>query len=109
VDSRLIACSASAAHLFVTTAMAEEAGEAYHAHGGYFGHVLPGLMFLLWSSWWTLNLMARWLHCTKTKRQFVSRAWFLWKGRGLIEPILKIVLPSFGILVELRLGHKAWR
>jgi hypothetical protein len=86
-------------------------GEHQHAHGSYRGHVLPGSMFLIWSVWWTLNLMARYLICQKTKRQFISRPWFFWKWRPtvLVEPLLKILLPGLGILVELRLGHKAWR
>lgn len=48
-------------------------------------------------------------------RRFTSRPWYflffgpVWLRRIPLEPILKMVLPFFGALGELWLGHESWR
>jgi hypothetical protein len=91
-------------------------GSYYYTHGAFLGHVVPGSMFVLLGTWWLLSLYWEWLTVTAHRRRpFISRAWYKVpfgppKLRDLpLEPILMVVLPLFGILGELWLGHPSFR
>ena len=88
--------------------------------GSFAGHVLPGSFFLVCSSWWWLNLLRltaktsstrnrdrlagakstvhfnTWFHCERPRRL----------TRLPVEPILKVVAASVGILAEV--SHGDW-
>lgn len=90
-------------------------GGYHYPHGGFDGHVVPGAFFLVWGFWWTLTTFATYVQCLAARRGFRTRAWrpLPWGSPRLrslpLEPLVKIVLPAFGILGELWLGHESWR
>ena len=65
----------------------------------------------LWGLWWTIALYTNYLKATAAKKPFAARSWWLVPGgpallqRLPLEPLVKIVLPFFGALGELWLGH----
>lgn len=69
----------------------------------------------VWGFWWTLTTFATYVQCLAARRGFRTRAWrpLPWGSPRLrslpLEPLVKIVLPAFGILGELWLGHESWR
>lgn len=69
----------------------------------------------VWGLWWTVTTFAAYVQCLAARRGFCARAWrpLPWGPPRLrrlpLEPIVKIVLPAFGILGELWLGHESWR
>eukprot|EP01025_Chloroclados_australasicus_P006560 TRINITY_DN12103_c0_g1_i2.p1 TRINITY_DN12103_c0_g1~~TRINITY_DN12103_c0_g1_i2.p1 ORF type:complete len:314 (-),score=34.66 TRINITY_DN12103_c0_g1_i2:460-1401(-) len=81
-----------------------------HLHGGFSGHAIPGIMFIILATWWLLNVFS--IYLNSGKKTHTSRAWYLfpWKPQLPLEPILMIVLALFGMVVELLLsGHGTWR
>lgn len=69
----------------------------------------------LWGLWWTIALFINYLRAAAARKPFASRGWWLVPGgpaalqRLPLEPIVKIVLPFFGALGELWLGHESYR
>lgn len=65
----------------------------------------------LWGLWWTISLYINYLRAAAAKKPFATRSWWLVPGgpallqRLPLEPLVKIVLPFFGALGELWLGH----
>ncbi|KAL6780227.1 hypothetical protein ACKKBF_B13955 [Auxenochlorella protothecoides x Auxenochlorella symbiontica] len=88
-----------------------EDGSYYYSHGAWLGHVVPGSFFLLWGVWWMLATFYEHLASAAGGPPFRSRGWhrlFFGTARARrfpVEPFVKIVLPLFGILGELWLGH----
>jgi hypothetical protein len=74
-----------------------------------------GLMFLIWGSYWLLSILR--LHMLQQRTRGspgapISRPWYpfiAWQHIPL-EPVMKVVLPLLGVMVELSpLGHGEWR
>ena len=99
-------------------------GSYYYTHGAFLGHIVPGLFFAVWGTWWLfalfdtyLNAMALSSHRSSSTStlQFTSKPWYrvffgpLWLRRMPLEPMLKVILPFIGILGELWIGHESWR
>ena len=89
------------------------------------GHLIPGVMWILWASWWHLNLCLNWARArlaetsspsppllsrphrlakpARAAREVFGRPWFEgphpWISCG--EPIIKVALGSLGILFEI--------
>ena len=85
-------------------------GVARQGEGGtLIGHVLPGVLFVVWGSWWAYNVCLRCAVMTHNKISFQSRAWYQFptasKGGRMVEPILKILLPLIALSMELYLDH----
>jgi hypothetical protein len=79
--------------------------------------VHAGLLFLFWGAYWLLSILR--VHLTQQRSRgsrgagsAVSRPWYpfpLWANVPL-EPLVKILLPTLGVFVELSpLGHGEWR
>lgn len=89
-------------------------GTYYYNHGGYLGHILPGVFFIIWGVWWMIATFNTYLRCASARKGFVSRPWYLaffgptWLRTIPLEPLIKVILPSIGILGELWLGHSSW-
>lgn len=68
----------------------------------------------IWGTWWAVATFWRYLSCAALRRGFQSRPWHTvpWGPRAVqtlpLEPIIKMVLPAFGILGELWLGHEQY-
>ena len=90
-------------------------GSYYYTHGAFLGHIVPGAFFIIWGTWWLVALFDQFLTTVAFKHQFRSKSWYnvffgpVWLRRMPLEPLIKIVLPFFGILGELWLGHPSWR
>jgi hypothetical protein len=80
-------------------------GTVYDIQGGgtWKGHVWPGLIFVFWALWWAVQSFRAYLQGRADGSGYRSRAW--WPGLYMLEPMLKIIGPPFGILIELRLDH----
>lgn len=76
-----------------------------HGAGTYVGHVLPGILFVVWGGWWTCNACLR--AAVSHSGGFTSLSWYKMpvKGMGLGEPVLKIVLPLIALSMELYFDH----
>ena len=81
-----------------------------HGHGGsWAGHILPAGFFLVWGAWWAVHSAARVAGAGARRAAYVPRAWYplTVPGAGpgshlrLLEPVLKVVLPGFGMFAEL--------
>lgn len=74
--------------------------------------MLPGVVFILWGSWWALNVMCAQLAATP-HRPYRSRGWFSipWARRLLrfLEPAMKLLLPPLAVSVELFWDHDHYR
>jgi hypothetical protein len=75
-----------------------------------------GCLFVqVWGAWWLVALCDTYLTALALNRPFSSRPWYhaffgpTWLRRIPLEPVLKVILPSIGILGELWLGHESWR
>jgi hypothetical protein len=93
------------------TGQPEDAG-SHHRHGSIGGHVLPGAFFIIWSTWWFLNISSIYIHRTQRKKAFKAQAHFrFYLGPSVpAEAFLKISLCFVGILGELYFSHHAtWR
>lgn len=105
-------------------------------HGGYSGHILPGVAFLSLGFWWLCGVVRAYAAATP-QRPFVARAWypvFLERGGGgerkqqqrrggggllsrcccccfplPLEPCLIFALCLLGVNAELWLGHDSFR
>jgi hypothetical protein len=72
-------------------------------------------MVQVWGLWWLVAMFDTYLKALALNRKFSSRPWYyvffgpIWLQRIPLEPLLKVILPSFGILGELWLGHESWR
>ena len=71
--------------------------------GTWKGHFWPGLVFTCWALWWAWQSFACYHRGKRDGSGYVSRAW--WQGCWSLEPLLKILGPPIGVLVELRLDH----
>lgn len=69
----------------------------------------------IWGVWWLIASFHTYISAMARRRGFKSRSWYPvffgpeWLRRAPLEPIIKVILPSFGILGELWLGHESWR
>ena len=90
-------------------------GSYYYTHGAFLGHIVPGSFFIIWGVYWLLATFHAYLQASALRRQFSPRSWYLcpwgtaWLRAFPLEPVIKIVLPSIGILGEVWLGHPSWR
>lgn len=77
--------------------------------GTLIGHVLPGVLFVVWGSWWAYNVCLRCAVMTHNKMSFQSNAWYKFptssRVGSMIEPILKVALPLIALSMELYLDH----
>lgn len=85
-------------------------GVGRHGEGGtLIGHVLPGILFVVWGSWWAYNVCLRCAVTAHNQIKFQSSAWYKFPTRSnggrMIEPILKIILPLIALSMELYLDH----
>ena len=80
-------------------------GTEFHMHqtGTWKGHFIPGVVFLGWGLWWAIRAFSTFHKSRLAGSPYQSRAW--WSGCYFIEPILKILGPPIGILIELWLDH----
>ncbi|GAB4813862.1 hypothetical protein N2152v2_000908 [Parachlorella kessleri] len=90
-------------------------GSYYYIHGAFLGHVVPGTFFIVWGTWWMVAGFQFYLVSLANKQSFKSRSWYRWPWAPRViqqlplEPIVKVVLPSLGILGELWAGHESYR
>jgi len=68
--------------------------------GTFQGHVLPGVLFLIWAGWWTYELLS-------SRGALAYEAGLL--ERSLVMPWMKILLPVIGVFGELAPGRFEWR
>ena len=104
----------------VMAALDCEGIEVENRPGGTFsGHMAPGAFLVLWALWWASQSFASYHRGKQDGSGYMSRAW--WRGgkrdgsgyrrawwRGFwapVEPLLKVLGPPVGVLVELRLDH----
>ncbi|KAL4520062.1 hypothetical protein Ndes2526B_g01391 [Nannochloris sp. 'desiccata'] len=79
--------------------------------GTWKGHVGPGILFIIWGSWWAYSVLSYLVFSSKHHRRpsqnYISKSWYPMPFRWLYytEPILKIILPLFYVSVELYLDH----
>ena len=92
-------------------------------HGGYSGHVLPGVAFLALGFWWLMGTVRAYARArvSPQRRPFRPRAWypvfFQEENEGTpknrfrlpLEPCLILALCTLGINGELWLGHESFR
>ena len=76
-------------------------------------HIASGLCIALWGLWWIVNVSCQRKlspHSTEVRGQNVAQlAKRLW-SHTQVEPVLKIVMPSLGILAALASSHDSkWR
>lgn len=71
------------------------------------GHVYPGVIFILWGSWWAWNTVALYLW-RSPRRPYRGRPWYPMPLRALryLEPALKLLVPLVAVNMELWLDHK---
>ena len=81
-------------------------GSEYEMSGGgtWKGHVYPGVVFVCWALWWAFQAF-RSYRISKAKRIRYESTAIWWRAICGIEPVLKVVGPPIGVLVELRLDH----
>lgn len=78
-------------------------------------HELRHQILQIWGTWWLVATYWSYVRTAAVRRPFLSRTWYrLWFGpawlrRFPLEPVIKMILPFFGILGELWLGHESWR
>ena len=90
-------------------------GSYYYTHGAFLGHIVPVIFFIIWGTWWLVALFDHFLTTAAFKHQFRTKSWYrvffgpVWLRRIPLEPLIKVILPTFGILGELWLGHPSWR
>jgi hypothetical protein len=90
-------------------------GSYYYTHGAWLGHVVPGTFFVLWGLWWTVATFDSYIKACAANKRFESRAWYkvffgpAWLRQVPLEPLIKVILPFFGALGELWLGHESYR
>jgi hypothetical protein len=86
-----------------------------HKHGSLGGHVLPGSFFIMWSIWWFVAISGSWIQRAQSnsgvqQRPQVTRYGASHATRVPLEPTLKLIACSIGILGELYFSHHAnWR
>ena len=85
-------------------------GHHMGAHGSYAGHAIPGAFFIVWSSYWVFSIFRLYHTRQLAKKGFRGKTFYPWpyQGSPLVEPIMKLVLPLIGSLIELRIGHDSW-
>lgn len=71
------------------------------------GHVYPGIVFILWGSWWAWNTVVLYLW-RSPRRPYRGRAWYPLPLRPLhyLEPALKLLVPLVAVNMELWLDHE---
>ncbi|KAL4448193.1 hypothetical protein ABPG75_005412 [Micractinium tetrahymenae] len=76
------------------------------AHGSWKGHVYPGVVFILWGSWWAWNTAALYLW-RSPRRPYSGRPWYPMPLRALrfLEPALKLLVPLVAMNMELWADH----
>lgn len=87
-------------------------------YGSWQGHMLPGLLFVLWGAWMAYSSFQLYLASTVTTtgkgrratKPYAARSWNKapWRSLALLEPCLKMVFVVLGLLTELRLDHPAY-
>lgn len=85
-------------------------GHHMGAHGSYAGHAIPGCFFIIWSTYWVFSMYRVYHRNQLSKKVFRNRSYYTWpfKGGPLLEPLMKVVFPLIGTLIEQRLGHDSW-
>lgn len=75
--------------------------------GTLMGHVLPGILFVVWGSWWAYNVCLRSVVSVRNKMVFESQPFYRFprERMSLLEPVLKIVLPIIAMSMELYFDH----
>eukprot|EP00889_Picochlorum_renovo_P006753 jgi/Picre1/33783/NNA_001262.t1 len=70
--------------------------------GTLMGHVLPGILFVVWGSWWAYNVCLRSVGSVRNKMVFESQPFYRFprERMSLMEPVLKIVLPIIAMSME---------
>ena len=78
---------------------------------GFLGHVLPGTFFILFGSWWYLNIIQLLIQRNKERHpHFFNKTWFpsslllKCKSNRPIEPCIKIIFALIGSVGELSYG-----
>lgn len=78
------------------------------------GHVLPGIIFLSWGIYWTMNAFTRYFKSQANGVHRPPKPWYpcLVAGRWLyaLEPFLKVLGGPIGISIELYFdSHNGFR
>lgn len=78
----------------------------YAPHGAFLGHVVPGSMFIIWSSWWLFACLREHI-LSSPERPYRSKAWFPLPllPNFPLEPVLKVAGTTIGIIGELWFGQ----
>lgn len=82
------------------------AHDIYKPHGAFLGHVVPGSMFIIWSSWWLFACLRDHI-LSSPERPYRSKAWFILPilPNFPLEPVLKVAGTAIGIIGELWFGQ----
>lgn len=80
--------------------------DEYAPHGAFLGHVVPGSMFIIWSSWWLFACLREHI-LSSPERPYRSKAWFAMPLLPdlPLEPVLKVAGTAIGIIGELWFGQ----
>lgn len=88
-------------------------------YGSWQGHMLPGLIFVIWGTWMAYGAFKLYLASSvvssgpkgrAVRKPYTARVWHKapWRSAALLEPIFKLVLVCLGLLTELRLDHSEY-
>ncbi|KAK3109140.1 hypothetical protein FSP39_023782 [Pinctada imbricata] len=76
--------------------------------GTFVGHVVPGSFFVLFGTWWAVQIFRRYYRCMQKKDKFTSSVSFDWKAENIVtypvEDVLKIVGAFLGTAGEVYTG-----
>ena len=51
-------------------------GSYYYTHGAFLGHIVPGIFFIIWGTWWLVALFDHFLTTAAFKHQFRTKSWY---------------------------------
>jgi hypothetical protein len=79
-------------------------GQWYWKKGGTLkGHVLPGMLFMLWGSWWAFHILR--FYVLRGGRNFRGRSFWPAPKIPVLEPLLRMVACSIGAAMEIWGDH----
>lgn len=81
--------------------------------GGWIGHFLPGLLMLIWGTHWCFAIILLYLQSRRSGKSYTARAAHCVLSlpkHWPVESIIKLVLPPFAVMAELKWAHEnQWR
>ena len=83
--------------------------DPFKPHGAWLGHLVPGILFITWGSWWLFSSLRLYMRSTP-HQPYASRTWFEFPGLGKVplEPMFIIFGTFIGINGELWFGQSDW-